>query len=133
MTDQLTPKQREAMEALAAILDHAHDRADDHEKTLLEGAHHHVRTYILNSTPVTKPDISDEAIATVWRAAMTAACNVVIERQNRLRDNDGPTEVLYEQGRCLEGIKAWLEIDDVFLSEVRGLIAAAPTPEDRHD
>ena len=49
MTDQPT---QQALEALAAILDHAHDRSDDHEKTLLEGAHHHVRTYILNSTPV---------------------------------------------------------------------------------
>ena len=57
MTDQPT-QQREALEALAAILNHAHDRSDDHEKALLEGAHHHVRTYILNSTP-TQDDSDD--------------------------------------------------------------------------
>lgn len=52
MTDQLTRAQREALETLAEILDHAHGLADDHEKPFLEGAHHHVRAYILNSTPV---------------------------------------------------------------------------------
>ena len=51
----MNEQQREALGALAAILDHAHDRSDDHEKTLLEGAHHHVRTYILNSTPQWQP------------------------------------------------------------------------------
>jgi hypothetical protein len=72
-----------------------------------------------------KPDQSlpsDADIATVWRAAMTAACNVIIKRQNDLNDEDGPTEVLNEQGQCIHALKKWIEPDEVYLEELREIL-----------
>ncbi|PZR81371.1 MAG: hypothetical protein DI537_38310 [Stutzerimonas stutzeri] len=79
--------------------------------------------------------ISDRAIAVVWKAAMTAAANIIIKRQNDLNDDDGPMQVLEEQGECISAIKTWMEADEVYLNELRQMLVASPAKQDkcRHD
>lgn len=72
--------------------------------------------------------MTDAEIATVWTAAMTAACNIVIHRQNDLNDEDGPMDVLNEQGQIIHQIKKWLEPDAVYMEELRAMLAATPNP-----
>ncbi|MBD3845957.1 zinc-ribbon domain-containing protein [Bosea sp. SSUT16] len=72
---------------------------------------------------------TDAEITTVWRAAMTVACNMVIKRQNDLNDDDGPIDVLNEQGQIIHQIKKWMEPDRVYLAELRDLLGYAhPAP-----
>ena len=74
------------------------------------------------ATPV-QPTASVEAvIEVIWTAAFTAACNIVIKRQNDLNDDDGPIAVLNEQGDIIAALKKWLRPDSVYLDELRGML-----------
>ncbi len=68
------------------------------------------------------PALTDEAISVVWTAAMTAACNIVIKRQNDLNDDDGPCDILNEQGEIISAIKKWLAPDTTYLNELRSMM-----------
>ena len=70
-------------------------------------------------------DPVDGAISTIWAAAMTVACNVVIMRQNDLNDDDGPMILLNEQGDIIAALKKWLYPDSIYLDGVRELLDPA--------
>ncbi|MCD2181610.1 hypothetical protein [Rhizobium sp. GN54] len=70
----------------------------------------------------------DEAIALIWKSAMTVATNIIIARQNDLNDDDGPMEVLNEQGACIAALKKWLDVDEVYLDELRRILSSPSTP-----
>ncbi len=76
------------------------------------------------------PQISDEAIGTIWTAAMTAAVNILVKRQNDLNDDDGPLPVLNEQGDCINALKKWMHVDEVYLYELRHMLGATNEPCD---
>lgn len=64
---------------------------------------------------------------------MTAACNIVIERQNRLNEDDGSIEIMSEQSACIEALKTWRKPDAVYLEELRmmlglGIPSTTPAP-----
>ena len=104
----MNEQQREALGALAAILDHAHDRSDDHEKTLLEGAHHHVHTYILNSMPTRDG----------WQL-------VPVEPTREM--------MIASEGWCEYDVPDhWVNCNEVrrVYGSYRAMLAAAPTPEE---
>lgn len=71
------------------------------------------------------PHISDEAIGIIWTAAMTAAINILVKRHNDLNDDDGPLPVLNEQGDCINALKKWMHVDEVYLYEVRHMLGVA--------
>lgn len=73
--------------------------------------------------------VPDAAIAIVWRAAMTCAINLVINRQNRLNEDDGPMPVLDEQGECIREMKQYHDIDDIYLEQVRSMLAFKEGPD----
>ncbi|HWW46577.1 MAG TPA: MazG-like family protein [Xanthobacteraceae bacterium] len=84
-----------------------------------------LRTRLAAREPVVA-NIPDNHIAAIWMAAMTAACNIVIKRQNDLNDDDGPMDVLNEQDEIIFAIKKWLEPDEMYLTELRQILPAAP-------
>lgn len=72
----------------------------------------------------------DEQIKTVWRAAMIAACNILIDRQNRLNDEDGPSDILDEQGACIAALKDWMEPDAGHIHDLKAMLGRAWQPAD---
>lgn len=71
------------------------------------------------------PDgISDDVIKAVWRAAMTSAHNVCVNRSNRWNDDDGPDDRITEANECAKEIAHWLEADEGFIAEIRAMLAA---------
>ncbi|MEN5112803.1 hypothetical protein ABE453_02180 [Brevundimonas diminuta] len=68
------------------------------------------------------------AVETVWRCAMTVACNIAIDEQNRTNDDDGPSEVLNAQGEIIRRLKGVLEIDRNYRSEVEAILRHGAEP-----
>jgi hypothetical protein len=71
----------------------------------------------------------DFAIDIIWRAAMTCATNLVIQRQDRVNDRDGPQEIMDEQGEIAVKLKGLLECDEGYRAELKAMLAAAPATE----
>ncbi|WP_312218890.1 hypothetical protein [Brevundimonas sp.] len=65
---------------------------------------------------------------TVWRCAMTVACNIAIDEQNRTNDDDGPSEVLNAQGEIIRRLKGVLDIDRNYRSEVEAILSHGSEP-----
>ncbi|MGR6533103.1 hypothetical protein [Brevundimonas sp. RM1] len=68
------------------------------------------------------------AVETVWRCAMTVACNIAIDEQNRTNDDDGPSDVLNAQGEIIRRLKGVLEIDRNYRSEVEAILSYGAEP-----
>ncbi|MGX1748000.1 hypothetical protein ACWID1_16090, partial [Brevundimonas sp. NPDC055320] len=68
------------------------------------------------------------AVDTVWRCAMTVACNIAIDEQNRTNDDDGPSDVLNAQGEIIRRLKGVLEIDRNYRSEVEAILSYGAEP-----
>ena len=67
---------------------------------------------------------ADTTVRVVWRAAITAANNVCVQRSDRLNSEDGPCERIGEASECAKAIRAWIE-PDAFMDELRELVDAA--------
>lgn len=68
------------------------------------------------------PAHEDVVIATAWKAALTGACNIIIQRQNDQLDNDGPTLIIEEQRECIDQIKGLMDIDQEYLDQVKAMV-----------
>lgn len=80
-------------------------------------AHAHARR------PATAPGVPDEAIRLVWRAAATMAHNAIVHESDR-HNNDDETAEADALSYAAKQIRNWVEIDDVYLAEVRAMLAA---------
>jgi hypothetical protein len=65
---------------------------------------------------------SNDHIVDIWRAAMTVALNIVIQRQNVLNEDDGPMNVLDEQDEIISKLNKFLEPDEDYIAELRQMI-----------
>lgn len=74
------------------------------------------------------PVLTDRALALVWQAAMTAACNQAIDVSNQLNDDDCSSDVLEGLGEAIDKIKRWMQPDGEYLQQLRELIMPAPVP-----
>lgn len=72
------------------------------------------------------PALTDRALTLVWRAALTSACNHIIETSTERNADDCSSDVLEALGECSDKLKSWMEPDAEFLQQLRELIAPAP-------
>ena len=75
-------------------------------------------------------EISDSVLAVVWQAAMTAACNHVIDTANERNADDCRSDVSEALGDAIGRIKHWLQPDAEYLQQLRELIASAAVEPD---
>ena len=54
----------------------------------------------------------------IWRAAITLAHNLCVQRSNDLNDDDGPTDRIHESADCAAAIRGWLEPEDAALEQM---------------